>query len=80
MSKPKTLNIIDKELGYSPSDQAMVIDVTAASDFCKKYYPHLWERVAEEEILRILTIARTLFKTNPEYLEATAKLRQSPTQ
>jgi hypothetical protein len=54
--------------------------IAAAEEFCKKYYPGLWGRVCEEDLIQILTIGHVLFKTNPEYLEATHQLRRLPTQ
>lgn len=57
-----------------------VKDVTAAEEFINKYYPGLLGRITEEDILHLLTIGHMLFKTNPEYLEATTKMRQMPTQ
>lgn len=55
-------------------------DVSAAEEFVNKYYPGLLGRISEEDVLHLLTIGHMLFKTNPEYLEATTQPRQSPTQ
>lgn len=59
---------------------ARVKDIGAAEEFIKKYYPGLWNRVSEDDLLHLLTIGHMLYKTNPEYLEATNQTRQTPTQ
>lgn len=55
-------------------------DITSAEEFIKKYYPGIWNRVEEQDLIHLLTIGHMLYKTNPEYLEATTKLRETPTQ
>jgi hypothetical protein len=55
-------------------------DVSDAYDFIKKYYPGFWDRVTEDDLLHLLTLGHTLFKTNPQILEATTKIRKTPTQ
>jgi hypothetical protein len=54
--------------------------VLAAYNFVKKYYPGLLGRVTEDDMIQLLTIGHILFKSNPEYLEATTPMRQTPTQ
>lgn len=72
--------VVKEKQELTKEQEQRVIDVTAAEDFVKKYYPGFWDRINEDDILHLLTIGHMLYKTNPEYLEATAKLRNTPTQ
>lgn len=56
------------------------IDIISAEAFVKKFYPGFWARVDEQDITQLLTLGHMLFKTHPEYLEATTQARRSPTQ
>lgn len=56
-------------------------DVSAAYDFVQKYYPGFWDRATDEDIVMLLTIGHTLYKSDPQILEATNQnLRQTPVQ
>lgn len=55
-------------------------DISDAYDFVKKYYPGFWDRVTDDDILSLLTLSHTLYKSEPQRLEATIRQRQTPTQ
>lgn len=55
--------------------------VSDALDWVKTYYPEFWGRMQERDIIHLLTIAHSLFKSEPQLLEATTKQRRdTPTQ
>lgn len=69
-----------KESAPTKADITRVIEITAAEDFIKKYYPGLWGRMDENDMLQVITLTHMLYKTNPEYLEVTPNSRRTPTQ
>lgn len=74
------LPIAPKTVEVTPAQLARVNDVTGAEDFITRFYPELLERINEDEITQILTIAHMLFKTDPQYLEATTQRQRLPKQ
>lgn len=56
------------------------VDVGAAIEFLKKFYPGFWDRVEEQDIKGILEIAHLLFKARPDLIEATHNTRYKPLQ
>lgn len=56
------------------------VDVGAALNFLKKFYPGFWDRVEEQDIVSILEIAQLLFKARPDLIEATNNTRYKPLQ
>lgn len=52
------------------------VDITAALEFLKRYYPTFWDRIDERDLMRLMVVSHLLFKTNPELLSNT----NTPTQ
>lgn len=71
---------LDEIIAEEKADRIMEEDIDDAYNFINKYYPGLWDRVGDEDLVQLLALGYTLFKRNPQILEETTKTRQSPTQ
>lgn len=56
------------------------MDLEAAYTFLKTYHPELWERMDDDDILKLVAISHTMFKSMPELLDPTLYRRNFYTQ
>lgn len=63
-----------------PTPESMM-DIGSAMKFLRIYYPELWSRMEEKDMIKLVTISHTLFKSHPNLLDAsTSDLKLIPVQ
>ncbi len=73
MAKKLNIPLTDAEINRAH-------EIDQACDFLRTYYPGFWDRMDEKDIIHLMVLGQTLFKLNPQILEATNQLRRLPAQ